>query len=322
MPARCRTMGQGSQRVTESQTYGVDDFMRTFGAWESERRAIAEEAGAYDFRYRRLDQADRDRVILGVLEKLAQFTVVGEHRSDIWESCWSGAKKAFLEAKGDLNALDPEFMGSHPIIRLHGDYARPEDPKFETHWFRVMRRWLFTRFLTGASAVMEFGCGSGFNLAAAGQMFPGIALTGLDWSQSAVELADHIGQSQGFNLKGRRFDFFNPDNEVPVDSDTVVMTFAALEQTGPRCTIFAEWLLTRRPRLVLSMEPIVEFYDPASLFDLLAIRYHTHREYLKGYESWVRKQAAAGRVEIVASFRPGFGSLYHEGYSVLVWRPV
>jgi hypothetical protein len=168
---------------------------------------------------------------------------------------------------------------------------------------------------------MEFGCGSGFNLATAARMFPEIELTGLDWSPSAVDLVNDIGRTQGFNLKGRRFDFFNPDDDIAVGPDTVAMTFAALEQTGPRCTIFAQWLLEKRPGLVVSMEPIRENYADDSLFDYLAIRYHEHRQYLSGYSTWVRRQAAEGRVEIIADFRPGFGSLYHEGYSVLVWRP-
>lgn len=302
--------------------YGVEDFIRTFGAVQAERAAITDETEHYDFTYRRLTQSERDQVILGILEKLDSFTKVGAHRSEIWENCWSDAKAAFTAAAGDLTALDPPFMGAHPIVRLDGDYARPTDPKFETHWFRVMRRWLFTRYLTGAIKIQEFGCGSGFNLATAGQMFPQAELMGLDWSPSAVELVNEIGRTNEFNLTGRRFDFFNPDSDVLVGPDTTVMTFAALEQTGNRFDIFANWLLAKRPKLVLSMEPIIDFYDPASLVDYMAIRYHTHRNYLNGYYGWVRAQAEAGRVEIVQSLRPKFGSLYHEGYGVLVWRPI
>ena len=308
--------------MTALQVYGPEDFVRTFNATGAERDLVAAEAARYDFRYRRLSREERDAVILAILEKLEGFTKVGPHRNDIWESCWSGARKAFRDAEGNLAALDPVFMAAHPVVRLAGDFARPEDSKFEVHWFRVMRRWLFGRYLTGAAKAMEFGCGSGFNLATAAQMFPNLELTGLDWSQSAVDLVDDIGETQGFNLRGRRFDFFAPDDDVPVGPDTVALTFAALEQTGARCTVFAEWLLKKRPRLVISMEPVLEFYDPTSLVDHLAIRYHTHREYLAGYETWLRRQAEAGRIEIVAAFRPGFGSLYHEGYSVLVWRPL
>jgi hypothetical protein len=137
-----------------------------------------------------------------------------------------------------------------------------------------------------------------------------------------VALVDDIARIHGFNLKGRRFDFFNPDRDMSLGRDAVVTTFAALEQTGSRFVAFAEWLLERRPWLVLSVEPILDFYIPDRLFDYLAIRYHTHRDYLNGYLGWVRAKADVGQLEIVASLRPGFGSLYHEGYSVLAWRPL
>jgi SAM-dependent methyltransferase len=305
-----------------THTYSVDDFMRSFRADPSERAVIADEARNYDFNYVPLSLPERDGVVAGILEKLDGFTRVGGHRHAIWERCWSDARTSFHDADGDLAALDPPFMGAHPIVRLDGDYVRPTDPKFERRWFTVLRRWLFARHLVGAKKIYEFGCGSGFNLAAAARQFPGAELVGLDWSQSAVELVDDIGRSSGFRLAGRHFDFFAPDDRVPVGSDSVAMTFAALEQTGERFRPFAEWLLRKRPKLVLSMEPILEFYDPASPVDQLAIRYHVHRGYLDGYYGWVKAQADAGRVEIVQSLRPYFGSLYHEAYSIVAWRPV
>jgi SAM-dependent methyltransferase len=302
--------------------YGTEDFARALDANESERGTIAEEVAKYDFAYRTLDQSERDSVILNVLQRLDSFTKVGAHRDDIWESHWSESKLRFLDSGGDLSALDPTFTGAHSVIRLHGDYARPDSAQFERRWFRVMRRWLFERYLPGAKCLFEFGCGSGFNLAAAAQLFPELTLVGLDWSSSAVGIVEEIARMHGFNLKGARFDFFNPDHDMSLGRDTVVTTFAALEQTGAHFVTFAEWLLERRPRLVLSVEPILDFYDPDRLFDYLAIRYHTHRDYLNGYLGWVRAKAKAGDVEILASLRPGFGSLYHEGYSVLAWRPV
>lgn len=306
----------------DSLTFGPDDFIRCFGASREERSVIAAAAADFDFRYRRLSQTERDEVILGILGRLDGFTRVGEHRSDVWERCWSDAKQAFIDADGNLDALNPVFMGAHPVIRLEGDYARPDDPRFETAWFGVLRRWLLSRYLPSARHVMEFGCGSGFNLAAAGRLFPSLPLVGLDWSPSAVALVNGIGERHGLDLHGRHFDFFAPDPALDLPAGTVAMTFAALEQTGGRFDIFARWLLEKGPALVVSMEPIADFYDSGLLFDHLALRYHRHRGYLDGYLGWVREQAAAGKAELIDARRLGFGSLYHEAYSLVVWRPV
>ena len=315
-------MTPGDTSPTSLIEYQVSDFVDAFGATEDEVPGIAADAAAYNFHYRRFSQEERDKVILDILSKIEGFTKVGAHRSDIWESCWSDAKQTFERHDKSLESLDPVFMGANAIVRMHGDYALAASPDFETHWFRVMRKWLFNRHLKTSTKLFEFGCGSGYNLVAAGKMFPNIQLTGLDWSPSAVKLINEIGQAHGLNLHGRRFDFFAPDNDVSVDGDTTVMTVAALEQLGSDFVTFAEWLLKQHPKMVLSIEPIVEFYDPQSLVDDLALRFHNHRRYLSGYYSWVKAQADANKVEILHTLRPSFGSLYHEAYSVVAWRPI
>lgn len=303
--------------------YGIDDFMRAFGAAPEERSVIAAEVGKYDFTYSRLDQAERDAVILGILDRLDGFTQVGAARHGIWEAAWSEVAERYAAAGGALDALDPPFMGATPILRLGGDYARPKVAAFETHWFRVLRRWLFHKYLIGRPRVCEFGCGSGFNLVTLAGMSPETELVGLDWSPSVVALMDDVARDHGLRLSGRRFDFFEPDPSFAFGgADDVAMTFCALEQTGDRFGTFVDWLVERRPGLVVSMEPAIELYDPSLLFDSLTIRYHKHRKYLDGYFTRIGALAAEGRVEILAQRRLNFGSLYHEGYSLLIWRPL
>lgn len=307
---------------TATKTYSVADFLDTFGAPAEDAAVIADEVAKYDFTYARLPQAERDEVILGILKRLDQFTQVGAHRHTIWESAWSDVSDRYKQSGGDLASLDPPFMGATPVLRIGGDYARPSDPAFETHWFRVLRTWLFNRYLVGRKRVCEFGCGSGFNLVTLAAMSPETELIGLDWSPSAVELMDDIGRRHGLRLSGRRFDFFAPDAGFDFGGpDDVAMTFCALEQTGERFDTFAKWLVERKPALVVSMEPAIELYRPESLVDDMAIRYHTHRKYLNGYFSFVDGLAERGQAEILMRRRLGFGSLYHEGYSLLVWRP-
>jgi len=307
--------------MSETITYSTEDFLKAFGAEPSDAEYISEEVGKYDFRYTRLAEAEHLAIVSDIDDKIKNFTQVGSHRQNIWESCWHDVKKNYVEEGSELTALDPKFMGAHQVIRLHGEFVRPLHQNFETHWFRVYRQWLFRTYLEPFQKVMEFGCGSGFNLAFGAKLYPSKDYVGLDWSQSSVDLINSIAADHGYSLSGRKFNFFDPDPSVEMDSNTIVMTFSALEQTGERFDTFAEWLLEKKPGLVLSMEPISEFYDMDDPFDKLAFRYHKHRQYLTGYYSWLKKKEEEGKIDILKAHRPAFGNIYQESYSFVVWRP-
>lgn len=70
------------------------------------------------------------------------------------------------------------------------------------------------------------------------------------------------------------------------------------------------------------MEPLLDLYDETNLVDALAIRYHRKREYLFGFLPHLKNLAALGKIEIMEIRRLYFGSLYHEGYSYVAWRPL
>jgi len=304
------------------QTFTVEDFLAAFSAPEDDRALIAEEAAKYDFGWRRLTRHERDAAILSILKKLNGFTKVGEHRHGIWTDSWEETRNRYLKSGRDIEALDPPFMGATPIVRLSGDYAIPRDPAFEHHWFRVYRQWMFKKFVGGSTRFLEFGCGSGFNLAMIGKLRPELELTGLDWAQPAVDLVNQVAEDHKLKLSGRRFDYFNLDKSVNIGPGAAVGTFCSLEQTGTRYKDFLSWLMEAKPDLVISMEPGIENYDTDNLYDYMAYAYVARRQYLNGYFAEVREAAKQGSAEILWDRRPGFGSFYHEGYSLIVWRPV
>jgi SAM-dependent methyltransferase len=299
------------------------DFARAFGVSEADLPASTRAlAAAGPFAYRRLSRDERDRVILGVLDRIeGGFQQVGAHRDGIWESAWSETAARFRSSGHDLAALEPTFIGASPIVRLHGDYAEAADPRFELAAFEVFRDWMFRTFLGDCDRLLEFGCGSGFNLAAFARAFPAKAAVGLDWAPAAVALVDEIAAKHGFRLTGRRFDFFAPDPDLALGPGDAVATFCALEQVGPRFGPFLDFLLERRPRLCVHMEPTLEHYDPDRLPDRLAIRYHRHRDYLDGFLTRLRALEAEGLIRLLDVRRLGWGSLYHECHSFTAWTP-
>jgi SAM-dependent methyltransferase len=283
----------------------------------------AELAAKHDFRYEVPTSTARERIVAQVTQHVDSDkpTQVGEHRAAIWESCWSDNLQKFIEGGFDPDKLVPDFIKPGQPIRLKQDYVIPANPRFELDFFQVCRAFLFDCFLKDTQAVYEFGCGSGFNLLALAQQLPGKKLCGLDWSRSSNETLDLMGKKLGLEISGRNFDFFRPDAGLELGPRSGVLTMCALEQVGPRHGSFVEFLLTKKPAVCVNMEPLVELYDAKNPVDALAIRFHRKRGYLEGFLTGLRSLAGEGRVEILEERRFYFGSIYHEGYSYVAWRP-
>jgi SAM-dependent methyltransferase len=278
----------------------------------------------FNFNYRPLSLAERDQVILQILQKLAEgsLTRSGKERHPIWEKAWAERAEQFVAQNYTPESLLPNYFNANAVIRLNRDYAQPDDPAFERNFSEVIRRWLFSRYLQSAPAIYEFGCGSGFNLVTLCQLYPQKRLYGLDWAASAVDLVNLIAQQQAINLTGRRFDFFAPDADLTLEADSAVITMCALEQIGPNHEPFVQFLLQQNPSICLNMEPLVELYHPDHLVDYLALQYHQQRRYLDGFLSYLKQLEAEGQIEIQTIQRVPVGNIYHEGYSFVVWRPV
>ena len=94
----------------------------------------------------------------------------------------------------------------------------------------------------------------------------------------------------------------------------------AMEQLGSAFKPFLDYILGKGPRLIFHVEPVFELYNPDKLFDELAVKYHEKRNYLKGYLPALKKLEREGKIEILEIRRLFFGSLFHEGYSLIAWK--
>jgi hypothetical protein len=133
-------------------------------------------------------------------------------------------------------------------------------------------------------------------------------------AEPACEIVNSMRRLRGWNTEGRPFDFFHPDHSLDFPADSVVFTVGALEQTSTRHDAFIDFLLAKKPKLCVFIEPIYEWYDPSNLADHLAIRAHDLRNFWKGFPGRLQQLAREGRVEIIKQKRADFG-LVLEGYS-------
>jgi len=168
-----------------------------------------------DFRYRELTDKERDQCLLEIMRRLLRNDVItaGPHRLDQWETGWGENLEALQ--KTEAGALTPRYFGKFSTLRWKQRFIKPLTKNFEERTLAIIQEWLFEKYLSGAKAIYEFGCGTGHHLLNAHRINKFAPLFGLDWATSSQEIISELGKRDpSLKISGHRFDFFNPDYSV------------------------------------------------------------------------------------------------------------
>lgn len=302
----------------------LPDFARLFGTVSRDiPQSTQSMIRRYDFGYRYLTRQQRDEVILTVLKRTSSpaLTVAGDKGAwSRWERGWSENLSEFARSR-NMARLVPKYIRRGQPLRLFGDYATPSQKDFELNYFRILRKWLFEKYLERVESVYEFGCGTGYNLAALAKIYPDKNLFGLDWSKASIKIVNSLSRIYGWKMHGLPFDFSAPNTSLDIKPNSAIMTFTALEQTGTKYGKFLRFLMKKKPAICIHVEPIVEWYDQHDLLDYLAIVFHKRRHYLEGFVPELMRLKSREKLEILKLQRSHFGSLYTDGYSQVIWKP-
>jgi len=275
-------------------------------------------------RFRRLSRAERDGVMLDALRAIEDesLPIASPATLGRWERGWQEVLDRVKAQGASRSTLRPQYF-KYDVVRLRGDYAKVEDRAFEFELYRVFANLLFDEFVADAETVVDVCCGTGLNLLEIGLRHPGKRLIGYDWARPSQALLKLTAEQHGLELEGHWLDLWTLDGfdraQRP-SGKTVVITTHGLEQVGSAVAPFFALIDAIKPERVVHIEPLVELYDGTDLFDALALRYHQRRGYLSGLLAEVRRRDAAGTAQILKLRRLGFGSPFHEGYSILVWK--
>jgi hypothetical protein len=276
-----------------------------------------------NLKYRVTNGEERDQIILNILDKLENgfFDSSGEERQGKWEKGWDENLTNYSNSN-ELTELVPKYYRPDNILRIDRDYIVTDNPNMTFEFFEVFRLWVFSHFLKETNEFFEFGCGSGHNLPVVSKLYPRKKIHGLDWVNSSVKIVEKLAQNLEIPLFGHLFDLFEPDFDLAVPDNSSFMTFGCLEQIGDRHGKFLNFVLQKHPNICVNIEPIKEFYETDKLTDFLACQYHTKRNYLDGFLTALEKLKIEGKVEIFDKRRVFFGNIYHEGWSIVSWRPL
>jgi hypothetical protein len=275
-----------------------------------------------DFRYQKLSTDSRDQILNQILQEIdsGKKWVSGPEKQAIWEKGWSENLKDYEDSK-DITALTPKFLTNKTVLRLGRDYIQPLSVDFEFNFVDVYRRWAFSKYLKDAQSIYEFGCGSCQHLPVLAELFPDKKLHGLDWAVTSKKIIEKLVRQKGWNIAGHVFDLYSPDVNLSLDHRCAVFTIGTMEQLGSKFEPFLEFLLQKRPLIVMHMESIRELYDDSYLTDYVALKYDSKRNYLGGYLDRLGQLQRDNKIKIIKAHRVFFGSMYHDSYSLIVWKP-
>lgn len=271
-----------------------------------------------------LSEEERTLALHKIEQELEKdLTKSGPHRKEAWEEGWKDSLTDFRTTR-TKQSLTPGYFERSNIVRLKDELFQVATGESEAILLGFLVDLIVetSRQLYSFENIHEFGCGTGIHVRRLAKRYKAATVTGYDWATSSQELVNEIRESEGLaNLRARNFDFFSPDPSVDIGAGDAVLTVAALEQTGSSFGLFLDTLISKRPKLVINIEPIEELLDTTTQLGLLSAEYFRKRNYLSGFFQALVDKEASEELTILHSGRSGLGSLFIEGYSIVVWSP-
>ena len=105
---------------------------------------------------------------------------------------------------------------------------------------------------------------------------------------------------------------------IDVKPNSAIITTSSLEQIGGDIDSFIEFVLEKKPKRIINIEPILEFSENNE-FDSLMKLYCEKRNYLKYYYSKLLQLERDERIKILFKKRTRVAGLFIEN-SVIVWE--
>ena len=282
---------------------------------------VGEKIEEFDFEYQEISESEQILIAEMIRREIDKvLPASGRDRKNDWENGWSENKK-MLESNKGVSSLIPRYFGKFPFVRWDGKIVKAISKNFEYNMLSAIELQVFSRFLKNSPKIYELGCGTGHNLLRARAVNSKAEIIGLDWAKSSQEILKTLKDLNLLDCEARNFDFFNPDTSLNLKGATVY-SVAALEQIGSSHNKLIDFLVEKSPDLCIHLEPIVELMHEENELDKLCIDYCKKRNYLSGFLTKLKDLQREGKLEILEEKRNSIGSLFIEGYSLVVWRPV
>ena len=276
-----------------------------------------------------LSLEERDNCILEILRVLDDNNIIraGRKRQNDWFKGWEENYKSFCNSDNPEDLI-PKYYNKYQYLRFNSELYKVKNSNAELNSVRILINYITDIYLRNYTQIIELGAGTCHHIMEiSNKLKSNPTFFALDWSETTTSIAKKLKLNNHINsIYSFKFDFFNPkwddSTEIPKENESVIYSFAALEQVGKDFNDLFNFIKdTIKPKIVIHIEPIAELLPQNQLLSYLSTKYFQKRNYLNGYLSFLREREKAGKIKIHLTSRMPFGSLFIEGYSLIVWSP-
>lgn len=274
-----------------------------------------------NLKYFNINKKEEKKLISSIVNKIIQDKkdISSTKRKKIWHKGWEQNYKLFKKNPKDLKHLFPQYLKKSPL-RFFRKFIKPQSKYFEYNFFQLLRQSLIDKYLIKYNNIYEFGSGTGLTVLSLSKNFPNKKIFASDFVKSSINIIDLIKQHYKLNIESSIFDIKKPNYNLDIKDNSAVITFGAIEQVGTNYKQFVNYLLKKKPNLIINMEPFKETYDLKNYMDLLSYFFVHKRKYAEDFLPYLKKLEKLRIIKIIKFQRTYFGGKMMESYNYIVWK--
>ena len=259
-----------------------------------------------------------DSKIVELIEKIIQKIKFSTTKSakKKWKSFYSQRPAIVYK-----NIYYPDFLiRNNSFLRINDKYYFAQD-----HYANInILNWIMIDFFKKnnihkikSCSILELGSGYGYNLINITKKFTNIKkIIASDYSFSSLKIAkNNLKKNKITNFDIKKINYKDIKDFRFKKKIDVVFTRHALEQ-NKNCSEVISNILSLSPKIVIHIEPILDFYNNKKKFDKIAYNYHKKRGYLNSFLNHLTNK----KIKILNLSKYKFGNMFNDSCGAIAWK--